>query len=190
MGILNSLFGGFLKIVNGGKDALAPVEGIGFEDWAKANAALASGKKIEEIISSMGIDRTRWDKVNEEWLARMKNDRTYTLSMKYASIFNKNASGNLPPKKDFNDNTYPIEKYVEVMVAMDYLGKQGRDAQEVLKDFGLTTADYSNLSSYYTKKIFLSPLGIGMKFQNLMMEYRSKYEKIIQNDGTHDDIQY
>ena len=66
MGILNSLFSGFHKIVSGGKDVLAPVEGITFENWAKANAALASGKPIEEIISSMGIDRTRWDKVNEE----------------------------------------------------------------------------------------------------------------------------
>lgn len=190
MGILNSLFSGFHKIVSGGKDVLAPVEGVSFDDWVKANAALASGEAIEEIISSMGIDRTRWDRVNEEWLARLKNDRTFTLSMKYSSIFNNNAAGNLPKKKDFNDQTYPIEKYVEVMVAMDYLGKQGRDAQDVLKDFGLTVADYSNLSSYYTKKIFMSPLGLGMKFQNLMMEYRAKYEKIIQNDSTHDDLQY
>lgn len=190
MGILNSLFSGFHKIISGGRDVLAPVEGITFEDWAKANAALASGKPIEEIISSMGIDRTRWDKVNEEWLARMKNDRTFTLSMKYASIFNNNAAGNLPHKKDFNENTYPFEKYVEAIVAMDYLGRQGHDAQDVLKDFGLTVADYSNLSSFWTKKILFSPMGIGVKFNNLMMEYRAKYEKIIQNDGTHDDINF
>ncbi len=190
MGILNSLFKGFHKVVNGGKDVLEPVEGISFEDWAKANAGLASGKQVEEIIKLIGVDRPRWDRANEEWLARMKNDKTFTLSMKYASIFNNAAAGNLPHKKDFNDGTYPIEKYVEVIVAMDYLGKQGRDAQDVLKDFGLTVADYSNLSSYYTKKIFLSPMGTGMKFQNLIMEYRAKYEKIIKEDGTHDDIEY
>jgi len=110
--------------------------------------------------------------------------------MKYSSIFNGTAAGNLPPKKEFTESTYPIEKYAEVTVAMEFLGKQGRDAQDVLKDFGLTVADYSNLGSFYTKKIFMSPMGLGMKFQNSIMEYRAKYEKIIQNDGTHDDLQY
>jgi hypothetical protein len=33
-------------------------------------------------------------------------------------------------------------------------------------------------------------MGLGMKFQNLIMEYRAKYEKVIQEDGTHDDIEY
>ncbi len=190
MGIFGSIFKGFHQVINGGKDVLAPVEGIEFEDWARANASLASGKPIEDIITGLGVDRPRWDRANEEWLARLKNDKTFTLSIKYSSIFNKNAAGNLPQKKNFNNQTYPLEKYVEVMVAMDYLGRQGRDAQDVLKDFGLTVADYSNLGSYYTKKIFLSPMGVGMKFQNLTMEYRAKYEKIIQEDGTRDDIKF
>ncbi len=190
MGILNSIFKGFHQVINGGKDVLAPVEGISFDDWAKANAQLASGKTVEEIIKTLGVDRPRWDRANEEWLARLKNDKTFTLSMKYSSIFNGTAAGNLPPKKEFTESTYPIEKYAEVTVAMEFLGKQGRDAQDVLKDFGLTVADYSNLGSFYTKKIFMSPMGLGMKLQNLIMEYRAKYEKIIQNDGTHDDLQY
>lgn len=190
MGIFGSLFKGIHQAVNGGKDMFAPVEGISFDDWAKANASLASGKSIEEIMKQLGIDRPRWDRVNIEWLDRLKKDWSKTLTFKYSSIFNNHAAGNLPHKKDFNDQTYPLEKYAEVMVAMDYLGKQGRDAQDVLKDFGLTVADYSNLSSYYTKKIFLSPMGTGMKFQNLMMEYRAKYEKIIKEDGTHDDIEF
>lgn len=190
MGILNSLFKGFHQVVNGGKDVLEPVEGISFEDWAKANAKLASGGNIEGLVKELGIDRPRWDRANEEWLARMKNDKTFTLSMKYASVFNNNAAGNLPNKKDFTEDTYPFEKYVEAMVAMGYLAKQGRDAQDVLKDFGLTVADYSNLSSFWTKKIFLSPMGVGMRFQTLTEEYRAKYEKVIKEDGTHDDIKF
>ncbi len=190
MGILNSLFRGFHQAVNGGKDVLEPVEGISFEDWAKSNAKLASGTSADELAKELGIDRPRWDRANEEWLARLKNDKTFTLSVKYAGIFNKNAEGNLPKKENFTENTYPLEKYVEVTVAMDYLGKQGRDAQDVLKDFGLTTADYSNLGSFWSKKILFSPLGVGTRFQTLMMEYREKYEKVIREDGTHDDIEF
>lgn len=190
MGILNSVFRLFHKAVNTGTDVLSDVEGISFENWAKANAKLASGSKTDELVKEMGIDMPKWDRVNNEWLTRMKNDKTFTLSMKYAGIFNNNAKGNLPAKKDINENTYPLEKYAEAMVAMDYLGKQGRDAQDVLKDFGLTVADYSNLSSFWTKKIMFSPMNLGMKFQNYIMEYRAKYEKIINEDGTHDDIQF
>lgn len=190
MGILNSIFRGFQQVVNGGRDVLADVEGISFEDWAKANARMAGGTSVEDIVKSLGTDRPRWDRANEEWLSRLKNDKTFTLSVKYASIFNNNAEGNLPQKKQFTDDTYPFEKYVEVMVAMDYLGKQGRDAQDVLKDFGLTTADYSNLSSYWSKKILFSPMGLGVKMQTLMMEYREKYQKILDEGNQHKDIEF
>ncbi len=189
MGIFNSVLSTFQKAVNG-KDALEPVEGITFEVWAIANAKLASGIKIEDQVKDLGIDMPRWDRVNTEFLTRMKNDRTYTLSIKYAKIFNGTAKGNLPAKKDFTPDTFPIEKYAEVSAAMEFLGKQGRDAQDVLKDFGLTVADWSNLGSYWGKKILFSPMGVGIKFQNALMEYRAKYEKQIKEDGTHDDIQF
>ncbi len=189
MGILNSVLSTFQRVVNG-KDALEPVEGVTFEDWAKANAKLASGTTIEEIVKQMGMDMPRWDRVNAEFLTRMKNDRTFTLSMKYAGVFNKNAKGNLPAKSDFTEDTFPIEKYAEVSAAMEFLCKQGRDAQDVLKDFGLTVADWSNLGSYWGKKIMFHPMTLGMKFQNVLMEYRTKYEKQIKEDGTHDDLEY
>lgn len=190
MGILNSVFKTFHKIVNGGKDVLEPVEGIGFEDWVKANAKLAGGKKPEELITQMGIDMPRWDRINNEFLTRMKNDRSFTMSVKYASIFNNAAEGNLPKKKEFTENTFSLEKYAEVMAAMEFLGKQGRDAQDILKDFGLTVVDYSNLGSYWGKKIAFSPFGTGMRFQSLLMEYRGKYEKAVNEGGAHRDIQF
>lgn len=189
MGIFDSILNTIYKTANLDKsDALEPIEGVSFEDWAAANAKLASGIKTEELIKSMGIDMPRWDRVNNEWLTRMKNDKTYTLAMKYSAVFNNNASGNLPNKKDINENTYPFEKYVEVIAAMDVLGRQGRDAQDVLKDFGLTAADYSNLSSFWSKKIMFSPLTLGTKMSTLLVEYQKKYEKQI---GTqNEDIQF
>jgi hypothetical protein len=190
MGIFDSVFRTFHKAVNSGKDVLEPVEGMSFDDWASANAKLASGASTDEIVKQLGIDMPRWDRVNNEWLSRMKNDKTFTLSIKYAGIFNNSAEGNLPQMKEFTENTYPFEKYVESMVAMDFLGRQGRDAQDILKDFGLTVPDYSNLSSYWSKKIMFSPLTLGIKFQNLTMEYRSKYEKIVNEKVTHNDIEF
>lgn len=188
MGIFDSVLKTVQKVVSGGKDE--PVEGIAFEDWVKVNAKLAAGTPTEEIVKLLGIDRPKWDRVNNEWLARMQNDRTFTFSIRYAAIFNSVAKGNLPLKKEFNEQTFPIEKYAELLAATEFLGKQGRDAQDILKDFGLTVVDYSNIGSYWGKKIVMSPLGLGVKFQNILMEYRAKYEKQIKEDGTHDDIAF
>lgn len=187
MGILQSIFGGIHKVFSNGKDVLSSVEGMEFEDWAKANARLASGVKVEELVKELGMDMPKWDRINNEWLTRMSNDRTYTLSLRYAKHFNKTASGNLP--NEITEDTYPFEKYVEAIVAMDILGQKGRDAQDVLKDFGLTVADYSNLSSFWTKKIMFSPLGLGMKFQELLMQYREQYIKEAGGDG-HKDLEF
>jgi hypothetical protein len=189
MGILGSVLKTVQKVING-KDIFEPVEGITFEQWAEVNAKLASGITIQEQLVSLGTDMPGWDRVNNEFLTRMKNDRTYTFSVKYAKIFNRTAKGNLPAKSDFTPETFPVEKYAEVMAAMEFLTKQGRDAQDILKDFGLTVADYSNLGSYWGKKILFSPMGTGMKFQEHLMHYRTKYEKLINEDGTHDDIEF
>src|SRR5438552_357662 len=123
---------------------LDPVEGITLEQWASANADLVSGLTSDEVVKNLGIDAPKWDRVNNEWLTRMKNDTSFTISTKYAAAFNANASGNLGSGSQVSADSYPFEKYVEVMVAQDVLGKMGRDAQDVLKDFGLTVADYSN----------------------------------------------
>jgi hypothetical protein len=187
MGILKSILGGFHKALNNGKDVLTSVEGMEFDQWAKANAKLASGVKPEDLVKDLGMDMPKWDRINSEWMTRMSNDRTYTLSIRYAKHFNKTASGNLP--NEINENTYPFEKYVEVIAAMDILGQKGRDAQDVLKDFGLTVADYSNLSSFWSKKIMFSPLGLGMKFQDLLMKYREQYQ-LEAGGSTHKDIEF
>src|SRR6187401_996959 len=104
---------------------LDPVEGITLEQWAGANAALASGTSTEDAIKSIGVDMPKWDRVNAEWLTRMKNDMTFTIATKYAAAFNTTAKGNLGSGAGISADSIPFEKYVESMVAQDVLGKQG-----------------------------------------------------------------
>ncbi|CAN5613962.1 hypothetical protein BH10BAC5_BH10BAC5_02100 [soil metagenome] len=156
---------------------LEPVEGVSLDDWAKINAQMVSGTPIEEAIKAIGIDQPKWDRVNAEWLTRMSADRTFVISTKYAAAFNSSASGNLGKGSEVSSASYPFEKYVESMVAQDVLGKQGRDAQDVLKDFGMTVADYSNLSSYWSGKM-MSDYSLAAKFASLDAEFRKKYESM------------
>lgn len=167
---------------------LDPVEGISLEQWAGVNAKLASGGSTEDAIKAIGIDMPKWDRVNNEWLSRMKNDTSFTIATKYAAAFNTTATGNLGEGSKVDAQSIPFEKYVESMVAQDVLGKQGRDAQDVLKDFGMTVADYSNVSSYWSGKM-MSDFSLAAKMSALMAEYQKKYESM-QNSGSNDDLQF
>lgn len=166
---------------------LEPVEGVTLEDWAAANAKMTSGTTQDEICKLLGIDAPKWDRVNNEWLTRMKNDTSFTISTKYAAAFNQSASGNLGKGAASAAESISFEKYIEAMVAQDVLGKQGRDAQDVLKDFGMTVADYSNVSSYWSGKM-MSDFSLAMKMNNLMNEYKAKYEAM--KTDSHSDLEF
>ncbi len=156
---------------------LDPFEGVSLDDWAKINAQMVSGTPLEEAIKAIGIDQPKWDRVNSEWLTRMSADRSFVISTKYAAAFNSTATGNLGAGAGISSASYPFEKYVESMIAQDVLGKQGRDAQDVLKDFGMTVADYSNLSAYWSGKM-MSDYSLAAKYATLDAEYRKKYESM------------
>lgn len=166
---------------------LDPVEGISLDQWASANAKLASGGNSDEVCKSLGIDAPKWDRVNQEWLTRMKNDTSFTISTKYAAAFNQSASGNLGSGSGISADSYPFEKYIEAMVAQDVLGKQGRDAQDVLKDFGMTVSDYSNVSSYWSGKM-MTDFSLAMQMQTLMNQYKAKYESM--KTDSHSDLEF
>lgn len=167
---------------------LDPVEGITLEQWAAANAKIASGAATDDAVKEIGCDMPKWDRVNNEWLTRMKNDTTFTISTKYAAAFNTSASGNLGAGSQVSSDSFPFEKYIECMVAQDVLGKQGRDAQDVLKDFGLTVADYSNISSYWTGKM-MSDFSLAGKMAQLDAEYRAKYASM-GSGNVHSDLEF
>jgi len=171
-----------------GNPNLDPVEGITLDQWASVNAKLASGIATEEAIKSIGVDMPKWDRVNAEWNTRMSNDTSFTISRQYAAAFNQNASGNLGSGSQVSADSFPFEKYIECMVAQDVLGKQGRDAQDVLKDFGLTVADYSNISSYWTGKM-MSDFSLAARMAQLDAEYRRKYESMAPGNS-HGDISF
>lgn len=167
---------------------LDPFEGVTLEQWASVNAKIVSGVTTDDAIKTIGIDVPKWDRVNNEWLTRMRNDTTFTISKIYAAAFNAKAEGNLGSGSQVSADSYPFEKYVEVMAAQDVLSKQGRDAQDILKDFGLTVADYSNISSYWSGKM-MSDFSLGMKMQNLLTEYKAKYESM-SGGNVHSDIDF
>jgi hypothetical protein len=169
---------------------LEPVENVSLEQWAGIQADIVAGTAKEEAIKAAGMDMPKWDRVNEEWLSRMKNDKTFTITMKYSAAFNapRPAKTTAAGAPGMSPESCPFEKYVESMVAQDVLGKMGRDAQDVLKDFGMTVGDYSNISAYYSSKM-MSDFSLAARMQSLMSEYKLKYESMKPAD-TNSDISF
>jgi hypothetical protein len=166
---------------------LSPIEGITVELWAKANAKLASGGTMEDAYQICSCDAAKWDRVNTEWLARMSNDTEMKIMNIYSAAFNTSATGNMGAGSETNDNTISFEKFVEAMAAQDVLGRQGKDAQSVLADFGMTVSDYSNISSHWFGKM-ASDLDLAMKFSTLQNEYTQKYEAMA--GDAHGDLEF
>ena len=171
-----------------GNPLLDPVEGVTLEQWAGANAKLAGGAPTDDILKLLGVDAPKWDRVNNEWLTRMRNDTSFTISTIYGKAFTEKAVGNLGGSDQINAESYTFEQWIELMVAQDVLGKQGRDAQDVLKDFGLTVTDYTNISSYRNTKM-MADLSLAMQMQTLMNQYKIKYESMAPGNA-HTDIDF
>ncbi len=166
---------------------LAPIEGISVEQWAAAQAKMASGGTLEDAYKICNCDAAKYDRVSAEWLARMSNDTEFKIMPIYSAAFNTSASGNMGSGSDTNDNTISFEKFVESMAAQDVLGKQGKDAQSVLADFGMTVADYSNISSHWFGKM-AGDYELGIKFATLSEEYTKKYEAMA--GDSHGDLEF
>ena len=175
-------------------DLFEPVEGVSVEEWAGINADIVGGTSKEEAVKNAGMDMPKWDRVNEEWLTRMKNDKTFAITMKYSAAFNAprpvkaataGASVSATPVSSFSPESYPFEKYVESMVAQDVLGKMGRDAQDVLKDFGMTVKQYSDVSAYYSSKM-MSDFSLAGRMAMLQTQYQQKYESMKGTDSNSD----
>lgn len=159
---------------------LAPVEGISLEQWAEANAKIVGGQEdVNNIISSLGIDKAKWDKVNDEWMARMSQDTTFTISQVYSKAF---TGGGAPAAGQQSADSsqagsegepMSFEKYVEILVASDAATKQGKNIEDVYADFGITIMDWSKAGMYWSQKMQEDV----EKYYNLQTELTKKFSE-------------
>ena len=77
-------------------DVLSPVEGVSLEQYAATSAKQASGMSqadFAQFLGSQGMDPAKWDRVSNEWMARMSRDTSGVISSAYAAAFAGGASG-------------------------------------------------------------------------------------------------
>jgi len=128
---------------------MSPVEGVSLEQWAQVNAKIVSGGSVDDLIKTIGCDKAKWDRVNNEWNTRMANDTTFTIAQVYGKAFTAPAAGSAPV--DY-EAVCPYEKYMEVFVAMDIFSQQGHDPQKILSNFGFSLSEWTNIGAFWSKK--------------------------------------
>jgi Family of unknown function (DUF6620) len=179
MGGMQQKLGGELK------GEVEPVEGVSLDQWAQCQVKIVSGGNLDDILRGLGIDKAKWDRVSAEWNARMSRDTTATIATAYGNAFTKASSSSggqfseAAQRPGQGAMPMTLEKYVEIMEAQSAGSAQGKDASQILKSFGLSILDWSNVGSWFSAYINDNALKNDAKvlneFNALQAKYKAKY---------------
>lgn len=161
---------------------LAPFQGVSLQTWANANAALAAGKDMNLILSKVGVDRATWDAVSAEWMARMSRDTTFTITTEYGKAFANSGEGLFADAAAQPAKAGPpitLEQWVELMEAQSAAAQQGRDANQVLAQYGMNALAWSNASSWWSTHFSQNAMKNGgelhQRFSQLSDYYKQQF---------------
>ena len=162
------------------------IHGITFIDYAAANAQLAQGKDISELLPILGVEMPQWEEASEHWLGKLMDDTEMTYSAKYGEIFSNPAQGKFAnygaeSSTDALSKIPTIEDFIDLMCLTEVATKYGIDSQFAMGEVDINVAEYSQASMHY-----MPMLGNGGPewddtewleyFTSLMETGRKKYE--------------
>ncbi len=162
---------------------LAPVEGISVEVWAQAAVAMtklpagATAADVNKMLATHGMDRAKWDKINDGWMAKMQGDVTGAIATKYGAAFSgaQGATADGPEPCTF-------DKFCEVGAAQAMWAEQGLDVNAQLqKVFGIKATDWSLYGSYWSPRMS-KDIAMARKYSELDAKYRQKYKGAAMDD--------
>jgi hypothetical protein len=74
-------------------ELLEPIEGVSLERWAKVEAALQGGAKLDDIIGELELDPDTWTRAAAAWRERMEQDASATIAGIYSQHVGSAAAG-------------------------------------------------------------------------------------------------
>lgn len=168
---------------------LAPFEGVTVEGWAKAAAALGSepdAGRQGKLLLQLGMDAAKWQRVNDEFQARMQRDTSFVIAQAFGAAFTQAQTGGVGAggsAAQAGDEPVSFERYAEIMGAMGAWGQSGADVNANLKQhFGITAMDISKIAAFWNTR-FQADVKLMIKHGELMTKYQEQYA----GAGGHDD---
>ena len=141
---------------------------------------------LEEVLQIVGVEKPVWDKVSAEWNARMSQDTTFAISKVYGDAFtNSNigkfadagasgapsgASNSEATEKAMND----FDLYVKIMCHQNAGSAQGKDANSILEQYGISVNDWSSIGAHWAAQMG-TDLTLASKMPELMAKYNAEF---------------
>ncbi len=174
---------------------LDPIKGIDMETWAAANAKIAGGMGLEEVLKVVGTEKPIWDEVSAEWNARMSQDTTFAISKVYGDAFMNsnigkfaNAATNQDSEPSVSNNNNALQGvledfdlYIKIMCHQNMGATQGKDAASILQEYGLTVTDWSSVGAHWAPKM-ATDTRLAVKMGELMEKYNTEFASVKAGD--------
>ena len=164
-----------------GGGGLDPVEGGSLEQWAAVQAGVASGGDATALCAQAGIDGAKWQRVSDEWNARMASDTTATIATAYGNAFASAGTGQFGSAAanavagQAREAPVSFERWVQIQEAMNAAHGRRGDANAVLAEFGMTAADFGNLGAYWNRAMQAEMTKYHQLYSQCSAKYRAMY---------------
>lgn len=179
---------------------LEPVEGVSLEQWAKAQAQIASGGNADQIVAGLGIDKAKWDRVSEEWNARMSRDTSATIAMEYSKHFQSAGVGQFAGAaaaaagggagQTEADAPITLERFVEIEIAQASGSEQGKDAAAILRSFGMSPMEWGQVGGWWSMFISQNAMKNNGELHTRYSKLREQFEAKYKSGSADDDISF
>jgi hypothetical protein len=172
------------------KGELSPVEGVSLSDWALAQARLASGGDLGQILGQLGVDAGRWERVSAEWMARMSRDQTATIATEYGKAFSNAGQGQFgaaaqqgvagmtsPGSTASQAPPITLEQWVEIQEAQSAASRRGQDVSQVLAHYGMNPLAWSNASMWWSTHFSQNAMNNGGELHRRFSELSAYFQQ-------------
>lgn len=145
----------------------APIDGIGFKDWAAADAYITRGMSKEKVAEILGVSVSTWENADKKWAEELKRlmRKDFSIMNTYGAVLKNPKVGKFANiGEDFSikkllEKVPTYEKYVEILSWMDPI--RGKNIKlDLQKDYGLTAQQWSQVSMYWSdyrkKKLYFN----------------------------------
>ncbi len=178
---------------------LDPISGVDMDTWAAANAKIANGVALEEVLAVVGVEKPVWDEVSAKWTERMSQDTTFAISKVYGDAFVNSNIGRFAEGAGDAKEAAPtggsanavqavmddFELYVKIMCHQNMGATQGKDAVSILSEYGLNAADWGSIGAHWTPKM-ATDTAMALQMSQLMEKYNAEFASA----GVGDDIEF
>jgi hypothetical protein len=181
-----------------GQQLLEPIEGVAYQTWAWAWAHISQGHPVDDIIGRVSMQRAVWDRIHPQWQQRMAQDASQTILREFqqyiappAQAVPQQQAQAVPQQRAQavpqqqaqaapaaeEPEPAPLERWVEVAVALEIAQEKGWDTAQLLTNFGMSDQDWARVNAWWSLRFRSSTRDKAFiaRYEQLQDYYRSYY---------------